>query len=100
MTFFSERQDLLNQTGGQNMRTMNRQQLDKPISDHFMYEPTDDIEGVLRTFTHGAEQELVGGPDGPVRGKAALVASTRACSRISTESVSAGDAPLWGGFRH
>jgi hypothetical protein len=82
------------------MRTMNRQQLDKPISDHFMYEATDDIEGVLRTFTHGAEQELVGGPDGPVRGKAALVASTRACSQISTESVSAGDAPLWGGFRH
>jgi hypothetical protein len=34
-----------------NMRTMNRAQLDKLISDHFMYEVTDDVEGELRTFT-------------------------------------------------
>ena len=34
-----------------NMRTMNRAQLDKLISDHFMYEVIDDVEGVLRTFT-------------------------------------------------
>jgi hypothetical protein len=34
-----------------NMRTMNRAQLDKLISDHFMYEVIDDVEAVLRTFT-------------------------------------------------
>ena len=33
------------------MRTMNRAQLDKLISDDFMYEVIDDVEGVLRTFT-------------------------------------------------
>ena len=54
------------------MGAKNREQLDKIISDHFMYEATDDIEGVLRTFTDNAEHELVGGPDGPLRGKAAL----------------------------
>ena len=54
------------------MGTMNREQLDKLITDHFMYEATDDIEGVLRTFTEDAEHELIGGPDGPLRGKAAL----------------------------
>ena len=54
------------------MGTMNREQLDKIISDHFMYEATDDIEGVLRTFTDAAEHELIGGPDGPLRGRAAL----------------------------
>jgi hypothetical protein len=34
-----------------NMRTMNRAPLDKLISDHFMYEVTDDVESELRTFT-------------------------------------------------
>ena len=34
-----------------NMRTMNRAQLDKLISDHFMYEIIDDVEGVLEDFT-------------------------------------------------
>jgi hypothetical protein len=33
------------------MGTMKREQLDKLISDHFMYEVTDDVEGELRTFT-------------------------------------------------
>jgi hypothetical protein len=45
-----------------NMRTMNRAQLDKLISDHFMYEVIDDVEGVcghLRTTY--AEHELVDG---------------------------------------
>jgi hypothetical protein len=46
--------------------------MDKLVSDHFMYEATDDIQGVLRTFRDDAEHEVVGGPDGPLRGKAAL----------------------------
>jgi len=46
--------------------------MDRVINDHFMYEATDDIEGVLRTFTDDAEHEVVGGPDGPLRGKAAI----------------------------
>jgi hypothetical protein len=55
-----------------NMGTTNREQMDRVVSDHFVYEATDDIEGVLRTFTDDAEHEVVGGPDGPLRGKSAL----------------------------
>jgi hypothetical protein len=54
------------------MTTMNREMMDKLVSDHFMYEATDDIEGVLRTLTEDAEHEVVGGPDGPLRGKATI----------------------------
>ncbi len=54
------------------METMNQESMDKIVNDHFRYEATDDIEGVLRTFTEDAEHEVVGGPDGPLRGKAAL----------------------------
>jgi hypothetical protein len=54
------------------MGTTNREALDKIITDHFLYEAIDDIEGVLRTFTEDAEHELVGGPDGPLKGKTVL----------------------------
>ena len=54
------------------MDRMIREQQDKIVSEHFRYEATDDIEGVLRTFAEDAEHEIVGGPDGPLRGKAAL----------------------------
>jgi len=54
------------------MKTMSRENMDKLVNDHFMYEATDDVEGVLRTHMDDAEHEVVGGPDGPLRGKAAL----------------------------
>lgn len=54
------------------MKTMSRESMNKVVNDHFMYEATDDIEGVLRTFTDNAQHELVGGPDGPLQGKTAL----------------------------
>ena len=54
------------------MKTMSRESMEKVVSDHFMYEATDDIEGVLRTFTDDAQHEVVGGPDGPLQGKPAL----------------------------
>lgn len=54
------------------METISRENMDKLINDHFMYEATDDIEGVLRTLTDDVEHQVVGGPDGPLRGKAVL----------------------------
>jgi len=54
------------------MEAMSKESMDKIVNDHFMYEATDDIEGVLRTFTEDAEHEVVGGPYGPLRGKAAI----------------------------
>jgi hypothetical protein len=46
--------------------------MDKIVNDHFMYEATDDVEGVMRTLTNDAEHEVIGGPDGPLRGKHAI----------------------------
>ncbi len=54
------------------MITVNREMMDNLVSDHFMYEAADDVEGVLGTLTEDAEHELIGGPDGPLRGKAAI----------------------------
>jgi ketosteroid isomerase-like protein len=48
------------------------EQLDRIVGEHFMYEATDNVDGVLGTLADDAEHELVGGPDGPLRGKAAL----------------------------
>jgi hypothetical protein len=48
---------------------MSQESVDKIVNDHFMYEATDDIEGVLGTFTEDVEHELVGGPDGPLKEK-------------------------------
>jgi uncharacterized protein len=51
---------------------MSRESMDKIVNDHFMYEATADLEGVLRTYTEDPEHQVVGGPDGPLRGKAAI----------------------------
>jgi hypothetical protein len=69
MSTVTERTSLL---GKEATRTTNREAMDKIVSDHFRYEATDDIEGVLRTFVEDARHEVVGGPHGPLRGKAAL----------------------------
>jgi hypothetical protein len=52
--------------------TMSRESMDKVVNDHFMYEATDDIEGVLRTFTDDVQHEVVGGSYGPLQGKPEL----------------------------
>jgi uncharacterized protein len=54
------------------MATMTRETMDKIVNDHFMYEATADLEGVLSTYSAEPEHQVVGGPDGPLRGKAAI----------------------------
>jgi hypothetical protein len=54
------------------MKSMSQESMDKLINDHFMYEATDNLEGALSTLAEDAEHEVIGGPDGPLRGKAAL----------------------------
>jgi ketosteroid isomerase-like protein len=54
------------------MKNMTRQSMDQIVNDHFMYEATADLEGVLGTYTEDPEHQVVGGPDGPLRGKAAI----------------------------
>jgi ketosteroid isomerase-like protein len=51
---------------------MDRASMDKLVNDHFMYEATADLEGVISTYTDDPEHHVVGGPDGPLRGKAAI----------------------------
>jgi uncharacterized protein len=54
------------------MATMTRETMDKIVNDHFMYEATADLQGVLSTYAAEPEHQVVGGPDGPLRGKAAI----------------------------
>jgi ketosteroid isomerase-like protein len=54
------------------MKTISREIMDKVVNDHFMYEATDDIEGVVGTLADDAEHEVIGGPNGPLRGKSAI----------------------------
>jgi len=52
--------------------TMTREAMDKIVNDHFMYEATADLEGVLGTYAEDPVHQVVGGPDGMLRGKAAI----------------------------
>lgn len=52
--------------------SMSREAMDKVVNDHFMYEATADLEGVMSTYTDDPYHHVVGGPDGPLRGKAAI----------------------------
>lgn len=44
-------------------------EMDRKIDEHFHYEATDDVEGVLATLTPDVEHDVVGWPGGPVRGR-------------------------------
>jgi hypothetical protein len=50
---------------------MNRADMDRMINEHFIYEATDDIEGVLSTLTDDVTHHVIGGPWGQLHGKAA-----------------------------
>jgi uncharacterized protein len=51
---------------------MTRESMDKVVNDHFMYEATADLEGVLGTYAKDPEHQVVGGPDGALRGRPAI----------------------------
>ena len=48
---------------------MTHDQMDKKMDEHFSYEATDDVEGVLSTLTPDATHDIVGWPDGPSHGR-------------------------------
>jgi ketosteroid isomerase-like protein len=45
---------------------MTREQMDQVVNDHFGYEATDDVDGVLATLTEDAEHEVIPSPMGPL----------------------------------
>ncbi len=47
------------------------QQMDDRLDEHFHFEATDDVEGVLATLAPDAEHDIVGFPTGPTRGREA-----------------------------
>lgn len=45
--------------------------MDKKIDEHFAFEASDDVEGVLATLAPDVEHDIVGSPLGPTRGREA-----------------------------
>lgn len=50
---------------------LTRQQMDDKIAEHFEFERTDDIEGVLGTLSPDVQHDIVGWPGGATTGRAA-----------------------------
>src|SRR4029079_16020015 len=50
---------------------LTREQMDRKVDEHFGFEATDDIEGVLATLAHDAEHDIVGWPTGATHGRSA-----------------------------
>lgn len=49
--------------------TMTRAEMDRRMDEHFRFEATDNIEGVLRTLAPDVEHDVVGWPTGPAHGR-------------------------------
>lgn len=47
------------------------QEMDRKIDEHFRFEATDDVEGVLSTLAEDATHDVVGWPAGPSHGREA-----------------------------
>ena len=47
------------------------EQMDRKIDEHFVYEGTDDVEGVLATLADDATHDVIGWPNGPSHGREA-----------------------------
>jgi hypothetical protein len=50
---------------------LTRRQMDQKLDEHFNYEATDNVEGVLATLTADADHDIVGYPTGPTKGREA-----------------------------
>lgn len=50
---------------------MTREEMDRKIDEHFGFEASDNVEGVLATLAPDAEHDIVGWPGGPTHGREA-----------------------------
>ncbi len=48
---------------------LTRQQMDEKMDEHFAFESSDDVDGVLATLTDDVEHDIVGWPLGPSHGR-------------------------------
>lgn len=51
--------------------SLSREEMDRRIDEHFGFEASDNVEGVLATLDVDVEHDIVGWPTGPVRGREA-----------------------------
>jgi len=49
---------------------MTREEMDRKVDEHFRYEGSDDVQGVLATLSADVEHDVVGWPGGATRGRA------------------------------
>ncbi|GAB3092885.1 ester cyclase [Lysobacter terrae] len=49
--------------------SLTRAQMDRKIDEHFGFEASDDVEGVLATLALDVEHDIVGVPTGPTHGR-------------------------------
>ncbi|WP_214470390.1 ester cyclase [Mesorhizobium sp. dw_380] len=49
--------------------TLTSKDMDRKIDEHFGFEASDDVEGVLRTLSDDVEHDVVGWPFGPSHGR-------------------------------
>ena len=45
---------------------MTHEEMDQVVNDHFQYEASDDLDGVMSTLAEGASHEIIPGPYGPL----------------------------------
>jgi hypothetical protein len=51
--------------------SLSREEMDRRIDEHFGFEASDNVEGVLATLDVDVEHDIVGWPAGPVQGREA-----------------------------
>jgi hypothetical protein len=49
--------------------TLSRSDMDRKVDEHFGFEASDNVEGVLATLTVDVEHDIVGSPTGPTFGR-------------------------------
>lgn len=49
--------------------TLSRMEMDRRINEHFGFEATDNVDGVLATLATDVEHDIVGSPTGPTHGR-------------------------------
>jgi uncharacterized protein len=48
---------------------LSQAEMDRKIDEHFAFEASDNVEGVLATLSADVEHDIVGSPTGPTRGR-------------------------------
>lgn len=49
--------------------SLTRDEMDRKLDEHFHFEATDDLDGVLATLAADVEHDIVGAPAGPTHGR-------------------------------